>query len=341
MKYFIIVFTLLSFQGLFSQALSGKVYDSKTELPLEGVSLYFDGSSIGTVTSKEGYFSIDPKFNSNAFLIVSHIGYKTENISYEELGKDLRIGLSEDLFELQEVTLVSDPFTRKQKLKVFRKEFLGETKAAKNCQIKNEDALDLYFNSNDNTLNVYAEKPLIVSNNYLGYTLRFDLRNFKINFRKKSLERKDNMESTILLGHIFFEDISEKEMKFLERRKDVYQGSIQHFIRTLWNQNWLNETFEIRNGYLKMGFLDALTVYGGSDLYTKRVLFKLKELSIKHKKGIFNYWSILKILSEHAVTIDKYGNYTPYLSLEFSGFMGSRRVGDLLPLDYEDNLIVD
>lgn len=341
MKYFLIAIVLMSFQSLFSQAISGNVYDLKTGIAIKGASVYFDGSSIGTVTNEQGYFSIDGIFNSNTHLVASHIGYKTVNIQYEKLGQDLRIEMLEDFFEIPEVILVSDPFSRRQKLEVFRKEFLGDTRAGRNSQIKNEDVLELYFNSNNNVLSVYAKEPIMIVNKYLGYHLRFDLQEFKISFRSKSLRRIDNIESTILFGHTFFEDIEEDKMDFLVRRKDTYSGSIQHFMRTLWNQSWHNESFEIRVKNKKIIISDAITVSAGLDIFTKKITFKIKELVIKEKKGIIYYRSSLKILAGNTVSIDKYGSYMPYLQLKFGGYMARQRVGDLLPLDYEDSIIVE
>ena len=341
MRYFLTSIFFLFFQSFFAQAVSGKVYDAKTDLPIYGVSVYFDGSSVGTITNEEGYFSIDPKFNSNTYLIFSHLGYKTENIPYDKLGPDLRVELQEDFFEVPEVILVSDPFSRRQKLEVFRKEFLGDSYAAENSLIENEDALELYFNSNSNILSAYAKEPIAIVNNYLGYYIRFDLKEFKINFKSKSLKRIDNIESTTIMGHTFFEDISEDRNEFLERRNNTFSGSIQHFLRTLWSQNWLNESFGIRQNYRKVNISDAITVSSGSDIFTKKVTFKLRQFKLTHKKDIFKHWSSLKLLSGNTIRIDKYGSYVPYLQLKFGGYMAALRVGDLLPLDYEENRIVD
>jgi len=249
-----------------AQAISGSVKDLNTGKAIEGASVYFDGTSIGTITDAKGYFSIDPKFNTTAYLVVSYVGYKTVYIPHERHGQIIRVSIEEEIFEVPEIILVSDPFSRKQKLEVFRKEFLGETKAAEKSLIENEEVIELYFNSNHNTLTAYASEPILVKNNFLGYHLRYDLKEFRINFKSKSLKRIDNVESTLMVGHTFFEDIAFDEMKFLVRRKDAYEGSVQHFLRTLWNQNWGNETFEIREKLKRVHISDVFTVSAGRDL---------------------------------------------------------------------------
>lgn len=341
MKTLFLFVVLLCIQTVVSQAISGTVYDDQTGDKIQGVSVYFANTSIGTITDDEGYFSIDPKFNSNTYLVISHIGYLTKTIEYPEIEQGLRITLTEDFFEVPEVVVVSDPFSRRQKLLLFRAEFLGDKISAEHCTIKNEDAIELYFNSTTNTLEAYAKEPILVQNEYLGYTLKFDLKEFKVIFKKKTLERIDNIESTIILGHTFFDDFGADNIRFVLRRNDSYKGSVQHFMRTLWNQNWADETFEFREEYKKIDVFNVVSASIGSSLFTKKIIFKRKRIRIKHKKGLFNYWSTLEILSGNKISIDQYGSYMPYSQLKFGGYMASLRIGDLLPLDYNEEIILD
>ncbi len=341
MKYLITLITFLCFQSLLSQAISGVVYDAKTGKNLSGASVYFANTSIGTITNTQGYFSIDPKFMSNTNLVISHIGYLVKTIRFEDLRRNLGIELHEEFFEVPEVIVVSDPFSRRQKLELFRQEFLGDNVSSEQCTIENEDSIKLYFNSSTNTLEAYAEEPIMVRSGYLGYKLRFDLKEFKVRFKTKSLERDDNIETTTIIGHCLFEDLGKKESKYVLRRNSAYQGSIQHFIRTLWNQNWADETFEFRVNSKKAKVLDIISVSLGSFLFTKKITFARKTMRIKYKKGLFNYWSTLHIISGSTISIDQYGSYMPYYQLKFEGYMASLRISDLLPLDYEEEVIVD
>jgi len=340
MKHSLIIVVFLCFQSLFSQAISGKVYDMKTGNIIEGAFVYFDRSSIGKITDQQGYFSIEPQLNSNTPLVISHIGYETLVIEYSKLGEYLEIGMKEEFFKLSEVVLLSDPFTRKQKLEVFRKEFLGESVGGENSAILNEDALTLPFNSSTNTLSAYTSEPLVIINDYLGYNIRFDLLDFKINFKTKSLKRIDNIKSTFIYGHTFFTDLSIKEERFASRRNMVFKGSVQHFMQTIWNQSWLEESFKLRSYDQKqIEISDAFEVSAGSNIFSKKVNFKLNKFKIAFKRGIFKNWSSLTLISGNSIIIDKYGSYSPYQLLEFGGEMADHRIGDVLPLDFEVNQI--
>lgn len=341
MKLFLSAILLFFLQSLFSQAISGKVYDSKTGESIPGASVYFANTSIGTITDTEGNFSIDPKFNSNTYLVFNHIGYKSITIEYKELGQDMKISLKEEFFEIPEVVLISDPFSRKQKLEVFRLEFLGESKGGINSKILNEDDLELYFNSKTNILHVYSNKAIEVINDHLGYRIKFDLVDFQVAFRRKSLKRIDNIKWTIIYGHSLFSDITNNEEKFLSLRNEAYMGSIQHFIRTMWNQSWASEAFGFHYKLRKINPSEAFTVSVGADIFTKKISFKLKKINISYKKGLYKHWSSLNLLTGSTITIDKYGSYMPYLQFKFGGEMADDRIGDLLPLDYEENYIVE
>lgn len=335
MKSLTLFIVFISFQSLMAQAVSGTVFDTKTGEKIEGASVYFANTSIGTITDNEGYFSIDPKFNSNTYLVVSHLGYLTSTIPYQEIYQNIRIGMKEDFFEIPEVVLVADPFSRKQKLEIFRLEFLGDSKGGTNSKIVNEDALDLYFDSKTNTLFAHSSEPIEIINDYLAYQIKFDLMDFQVAFRQKSLKRIDNIKRTIIYGHALFKDIATDEERFANLRNETYKGSLQHFFRTMWNQSWLSESFGLSHKLRKIDIADAFMVSAGTNLFTKKVSFKFKKFNITYKKGIFKHWSSLDLLSGNTIIIDKYGSYMPYLQLKFGGEMSDDRIGDLLPLDFE------
>ncbi len=334
MRNFQAIFLLLVTQILFSQIATGTVYDLASGELLIGASVYLDGTSIGTITDDKGHFSMYSDFNSNANLIVAFIGYETYVLSNNEFAEGLQIGLEEASFTIPGVVLISDPFSRQQKLEVFRLEFLGESKAAKASVIENEDDIELYFDSKDNTLNAYAQTPIFIANDFLGYDLKFDLIDFKIQFSRKSLERLDNMKSTTIHGYSFFKNKGVEKDFFSERRAKIYLGSAQHFIKTLWNQNWNEENFEIRNKGKKVNPSAIFNISLGNDLLTKNVRLTTDKIVIKYKKGVLSYRSTLEVFNGSSFRIDASGNYQPYNILGLGGHMGSFRVADLLPSNY-------
>ncbi|MEM1002791.1 MAG: carboxypeptidase-like regulatory domain-containing protein, partial [Bacteroidota bacterium] len=72
------VFIMIQLPALWSQTLSGYVYDDKTGLPLETVAVYFDNTTVGTTTSSEGFFTINYSDAIKYNLVISFLGY--ENI---------------------------------------------------------------------------------------------------------------------------------------------------------------------------------------------------------------------------------------------------------------------
>ncbi|MCB0427330.1 MAG: carboxypeptidase-like regulatory domain-containing protein, partial [Mangrovimonas sp.] len=53
---FFLLILLLTIQGVFSQTIIGHVLDGQTREPLMGVSVYFDGTTIGSITNEKGAF---------------------------------------------------------------------------------------------------------------------------------------------------------------------------------------------------------------------------------------------------------------------------------------------
>ena len=54
--------------------LSGRILDEQTQLPIEGVTLILEGSTMGVVTDEGGYFNFKDVPSQSYNLIVSHLG---------------------------------------------------------------------------------------------------------------------------------------------------------------------------------------------------------------------------------------------------------------------------
>ncbi|WP_182859089.1 carboxypeptidase-like regulatory domain-containing protein [Flagellimonas aequoris] len=318
-----------------AQEIQGKVFDSNTKEPIVGASVYFNASSIGTITDEEGNFKLGLPYENNAILVVRHIGYVTRKVIDPSTDSTLQLGLTEDIQNLSEVVLTSDPFTRKEKMKVFKLEFLGDTRAGRSCEILNEDQIKLYFNSYNNTLEAYCEAPIKVRNGFMGYVIYFDIEEFKVSFREKSLRRIDNIFHTLIDGSTQFFDVSEGDPKILERREKAYLGSTVHFMRSCWHGDVESQNFSLKRNFKEASIKDMFNnVEEDVSKDLKKVRFLDKQFVIYFKnKG--NYRSTLKIAELDSIySIDIYGNYTPYKGLVFGGYMANFRIGDMLPMDY-------
>lgn len=328
----ILVFVFVGTQ-VFGQEVSGYVFDAKTQKPVVGASVYYDGSSVGTITDLDGKFSINLVYRNNATLVIRHLGYKTQKIPNPQIGEDLKILLREEVQSLNEIVLTSDPFSRKQKMRVFRLEFLGDTRGGRNSEIVNENDVKLYFNTYHNTLTAYSSVPVIVENEYLGYRIYFEIEEFKIYFKQRSLDRLDNIHQTLYDGSTQFFDVSQGDAKYKKRRENAYLGSSMHFMRACWYGHLEKQSFTIKKKFRSIPLAEFYEVKDTLNAL-KSVRFLKDRFVIYHKKKSM-YRSTLTINEPGEVySLDRYGNYAPFQELIFGGYMADFRIGDMLPMDY-------
>lgn len=318
------------------QQISGIIYDSKTNEPIRGASVYYDGSSIGTISDLDGKFKIKAPIKTHASLIISHLGYALERITNPmEIEGELRIAMEEEFQKIPEVVLTSDPFSRKQKLSVFRKEFLGDTWASSYCKILNEDSIELYFNTQDNTLSAYSKGPIVIENKYLGYLIKFDLDEFQIHFKRKSLDRIDNVKYTLFAGFTRFVDISNYDKKIAKKRERAYLGSPMHFMRTCWSDDWKKQNFILKRQLKTLRPDQILHSIDEDGTEFRRIVFRSAKFVVYFKYKGKNHRSTVNLTAgNYTISIDKYGYYEPYKNLIFGGYMADLRIGDMLPIDY-------
>ncbi|MFV8376804.1 carboxypeptidase-like regulatory domain-containing protein [Flavobacterium sp. LB1P71] len=116
MKINILLLFLFSSIATFSQnTLKGKI-SCKDNIPLEGVNIYFDGTTISTISDSNGNFTIKYEPNANNILVISSMGYQTEYLTGLDTAKPLNVTMSVSKNELKEVVITTNElFTRKHK----------------------------------------------------------------------------------------------------------------------------------------------------------------------------------------------------------------------------------
>jgi len=97
---------------LFSQSISGYVYDKATLKPLEYANVYLPELKVGEATDKNGYFSVDLKKISlpeKFQLKISYVGYKTYSRIFTkgDLNKTHRFYLEPDILSSQTILVTS------------------------------------------------------------------------------------------------------------------------------------------------------------------------------------------------------------------------------------------
>ena len=328
----------------FGQTLKGKVVDALSKAPLESVSVYFNNTTIGTTTNAEGEFSIDYNDAVRSPLIISYLGYEKIVMSDYTGRTFLNVELKESTNQLDEVVISADDgLTRKQKLEIFREQFLGTSKNGRSCKILNEDDLILRYDKKGRQLSVSAKSPLEIENQSLKYHITYELVEFEVVFNYVDLFKNDfNVYSTYYSGSSFFKDENVKSQKsVLKRRQKVYDGSIQHFMRSVFRDEIKKEKYRVFKRGMGIKPSEHIIVRDLDSTNFKEVKLSGK-LSVTHRGGAQS--DLLPKMDKFY--INKYGTYLPVKALFFTGAMSELRMGDTLPLDYnfvneEDEVAID
>lgn len=270
------IILLLPLQFLAQTRIIGTVKDKKSKQSIDFASIYINGSTQGALSDSLGNFHLDNvHFPCN--LVISHLSYVTHTVYLKDAPTSpLNIVLKTKMNTIEEVS-VQDKNLRKQNLETFKSQFLGRDTWGKYAEITNEDAIHFerdyikdqsivydkklpYFIkyeainlqwSDDSTMISYEKpinlkatslEPLKINLPLLGYTLYFDLVEFK-------LEYQQNFDSDLctVLGYSYFKpiplDSKRDSIRIEKNRRKVYYNSAQHFCRSLY-ENKLAE-----NGY--------------------------------------------------------------------------------------------
>ncbi len=219
------------------QFVNGTIISENTGLPVEGASVYFNNTSIGTSANAAGKFLLQLPNMLNAELIISGVGY--ERLVYIlpapiDQKKTYVFKLEQKEQQLRDVLILPDVLRRKY-LGIFEQNFLGVTEEASRSRIENRR--DIYFTSgeNNNTIRAYSDTPLVIINKMLGYKIKFELVDFSFN--------KENGR-TFYYGYTRFEEMGDKS-RWRKNRKRCYYGSTVHFFRSMIANRLKEDAFKI------------------------------------------------------------------------------------------------
>jgi len=333
---------------VFAQNIKGKVTNSNNE-PIEGASIYLDGTTIGTLSDSNGLFEISASNKYNTLLIVRFLGYE-DIILANPYEKDYyTFILVPKTNEIETVLVVKDGFTRKQKMQLFKEQFLGSTKYGKACKILNEDAIDFNYDLDTFIFTATSSEPIKVENPELGYIVEFDLHNFYVKFNFKTIKSVNVIES-MYLGTAKYTDISSEE-KIIKNRKDVYLGSSMHLFKSVIDNSWSPKSFILYEGKYSVNPNHYFKVAKANDLYEVTVTKtnNAAELNIGGitRTGFYADFNLLynkkrqsrMIFKTETFYIDNFGNTTHRDQIVFGGDIGQQKVGNTLPLNFEPEII--
>lgn len=321
-----IMYASISFSQDFIQ---GVVYSASDSTALIGASVYFDGTSIGVSTNIDGEFKIRGEGTTSP-LVISMIGHQTLIVpDYADYnGKLPPIYLQESQERLGEVHLETDPWTRKKKLGVFRREFLGNNAAALKCNIENEDALHLRYIPSQEVMVAYASEPLIITNRHLDYEVTYNLTDFRVEFSTGT----SGLQFTHLVyyeGLSFFKELRKSTPKrIFKNRNKAYTGSTLHFMRSLASKKLHQNNFRIFHKRLEVPPYDLFNLETIDNLVQVELLSE--KLTILHRD-----LDQSSMETSGKFYIDPLGNHTPPQNVIFSGEISRKRMAEMLPMDYQ------
>lgn len=240
---FFLFFSLAAFSQEKTFSVDGKVVDEKSGQPLTGASVFCQNTTIGTLSKNEGEFHLRLA-NGGYDLIVSYTGYETQSIRIGKDHKDtdtLTIALKAQDKSLEQAVvtgsaLVADGWSKYGQF--FLDNFIGTTPNAAQCVLENKDVVKFYYYKKRNKLRIKADSTLIITNNALGYKIKYQLDSFVY-------EYSTNVGS--YTGYPLFEELQgtpEQQENWKQNRLYSYSGSRLHFIRS-----WYDSTLE-QEGYV-------------------------------------------------------------------------------------------
>ena len=215
---------------------NGIVKDEKGET-LPGAGIFVSGYKNATVSNNKGEFSL--KLNpGNYELLVKMIGFKSGmfQVNVSDKNISLNITLIENTIQLNEVVVKPD-LNREYNLKTFTEFFIGKTPNAEQCKIINPDVLYLNFDQQSRTLTASCDEFLLIENKALGYKIKYLIKEFEYDMANRII---------FYQGSPYYEDLpasDSKKKQWAKKRLEAYNGSPQHFFRSLYAGNSSSEGF--------------------------------------------------------------------------------------------------
>lgn len=330
--------------------IGGRVFDDSTSTPLANVNIYIANTTLGGNTDENGRFEIRNIPTGYYDIVASRIGYLllTTRISLKEPRKrEIEIRLKPTNVEMGEVVVSApDPSEWKKQLEKFNDLFLGTSQNARGCRITNPEVLD-FKTAGEDIFEATARKPLEIENMSMGYHVTFFLRSFR--------KEGDIMTSEGLPKFSELKPATEKQSDvWKENRMRAFRGSMRHFLMSLFK----NEVNHAGYSIYHLDFLGVGNVEPTRKLLTENeILTDTPSPMTKTLRfsGVLEveYWqepehgyNLMQkpgttgqvswaMLNYYAVGINNRGTINEAFPTKVYGYWAWRRVGDMLPLDFE------
>lgn len=353
MKNIYIILIVFSFYQIQCQnIIRGKIIDLETGKNISFANVFIANTLVGTTSNEDGVFVLDGLYRPKYELTVSCVGYELYQLLIDfENGNDLfvTIPLKEDVTVLNEIVVNEDTLGWYENFEVFKEKFLGNSANARICTIINPQSIHLFYDKENNILSAHSKAPMIIENRALGYRIEYSIKQFEYNFKNGEMYSLgiSRFEASASQNEV------EKNKVWEYNRRNAYEGSVMHFIQSLYLDALLENGFEVRKMYSvekprekKKILVDVLsdTLICASELLDRsnksRVQFKGR-LSVvyqnKDKKTNRNGYkrkSIINFLDD--LTIYPDGYYEDARNLLLEGYWAiSENMANQLPFDWK------
>ncbi len=240
-KFFLALVIVISPICCTSQILNIKVFDQTTNLPIPYATVFINGSKISGICDSLGKYKMNYTNKKNIVINISSIGYALKTIEIFEYHKNnIEVGLENISIELEGFS-VRKPIKRGyQKYGyLFFRELIGFSEFSKKCKILNPEVINFFFDEETGKLTAKSSEPILIENNALGYLITLYLNGFEID------QKNQNSEYS---GLFYFKDliVSKDNETINSNREGAYNGSIQHFFTSLYDDRLKENGFEIK-----------------------------------------------------------------------------------------------
>lgn len=345
-----------------NQAVIKGVILNELSKPVTNATVFIAGSKKATISDSSGIFILTPESGGAYQVSVSIIGYGkvSKTVLLTDSTVFLTFRLKQTYIALAEVIISLDD-DKERNLKTFKKEFLGISRNARQCIIRNPERIVLSMDKKTGVLSANSEEFIEIENRALGYLVKYSLKNFSFD---------SNKHVTLYDGDIIFEDlISTQNQKddWKVSRQKAYKNSLMQFLRALYNDNLVNSDYTIHRAFddieKKSGWgfgkyvvevnpailsLESLNATRQPDLLNLKfvkILISYHDNHTKTAKVANNHAerdeiivneddSIIYLLKPNLI-IDRRGDYSDHSSLYITGKFAQKRVADQLPYEYQ------
>ncbi len=334
---------------------SGKVMNAETNAPMPGASVFAENTTLGTSTDADGNFKLYlPPGGYDIIATYTGFNSSSKRITTNE-NDPMSFSLRVHEKQMMDIAVVSSSEVKDGWVKYgdfFLAEFIGKSENSSNCTIKNKEAIHFYFSKRKNRLKVTSEEPVLIENKSLGYIIKYNLDSFTHEY---------NTNISWFTGSPLFEEIPATDtvqmQQWTEARKKAYDGSILHFMRSVYNKKLKENGFEIQfivkdndnDRALKLkNYYAALNYSYDESTQTVEIKPNQTELGViyikekpsaeflatrENEPDAFQF-SVLSFLPKESLIIERNGYYYEQTDITISAYWTWEKVAELLPYNY-------